>query len=50
MSGAQGTAAAGQTPRLFAFCIFKYFPYGGISRDLMKLVDACLARGHRVRV
>ena len=50
MSGAQDTAAAGKTPRLFAFCIFKYFPYGGISRDLMKLVDACLARGHRVRV
>jgi UDP-glucose:(heptosyl)LPS alpha-1,3-glucosyltransferase len=40
----------GQTGRLFAFCIFKFFPYGGISRDLMKLVDECLARGHRVRV
>ncbi len=33
-----------------AFCIFKYFPHGGISRDLMKLVRECLDRGHRVRV
>lgn len=40
----------GQRERLFAFCIFKFFPYGGISRDLMKLVDECLARDHRVRV
>ena len=33
-----------------AFCIFKYFPHGGIPRDLMKLARECLARGHRVRV
>jgi UDP-glucose:(heptosyl)LPS alpha-1,3-glucosyltransferase len=33
-----------------AFCIFKYFPYGGIQRDLMKLARESLARGHRVRV
>lgn len=33
-----------------AFCIFKYFPFGGIQRDLRKLVNACLARGHTVRV
>ncbi len=33
-----------------AFCIFKFFPHGGISRDLMKLARECLARGHRVRV
>lgn len=35
---------------LIAFCIFKYFPYGGIPRDLMKLVRECRSRGHRVRV
>jgi len=40
----------GEGTRLFAFCIFKYFPFGGISRDLMKMVDECLARGHGVRV
>ncbi len=34
----------------FAFCIFKYFPYGGIQRDLMKVVGECLARGHRVKI
>lgn len=33
-----------------AFCIFKYFPHGGIPRDLMKIARECLARGHRVRV
>ncbi|MCZ6618387.1 MAG: glycosyltransferase family 4 protein [Gammaproteobacteria bacterium] len=33
-----------------AFCLFKYFPHGGISRDLMKMARECLHRGHRVRV
>ena len=33
-----------------AFCLFKFFPFGGISRDFMKLSDECRARGHRVRV
>ncbi len=34
----------------FAFCIFKYFPYGGIQRDLLKVVRECRARGHAVKV
>ena len=33
-----------------AFTIFKYFPHGGIQRDLMKMARECLKRGHRVRV
>jgi UDP-glucose:(heptosyl)LPS alpha-1,3-glucosyltransferase len=33
-----------------AFCLFKYFPFGGIPRDFMKLGDECRRRGHRVRV
>ena len=33
-----------------AFCIFKYFPYGGIQRDLLKLGRECLARGMSVRI
>ena len=33
-----------------AFAIFKVFPHGGVARDLRKLVAACLARGHEVRV
>ncbi|MCP5180956.1 MAG: glycosyltransferase family 4 protein [Pseudomonadales bacterium] len=34
----------------FAFCLFKYFPYGGIQRDLVKFLNASRARGHCVRV
>ena len=34
----------------FAFCIFKYFPYGGIQRDLMKFVNECQKRGHEVKI
>ena len=33
-----------------AFCIFKYFPYGGIQRDLLKMSRECRARGMRVRI
>jgi UDP-glucose:(heptosyl)LPS alpha-1,3-glucosyltransferase len=34
----------------FAFCIFKYFPFGGIQRDLRKLATVCVSRGHKVRI
>ena len=34
----------------FAFCIFKYFPFGGIQRDMMKMVAECRRRGHQVRI
>ncbi len=34
----------------FAFCVFKYFPFGGISRDLERIARESLARGHTVRV
>ena len=33
-----------------AFSIFKYFPFGGIQRDLLKLTRECQRRGHDVRV
>ena len=33
-----------------AFCLFKYFPYGGIQRDLLKLGRECRARGMNVRI
>jgi len=33
-----------------AFCLFKYFPFGGIPRDLIKLSAECRRRGHQVRV
>lgn len=34
----------------FAFCLFKYFPYGGLQQDLVRLAGVCLARGHRIKV
>ena len=33
-----------------AFCIFKYFPYGGVARDLAMIAAEALRRGHSVRV
>lgn len=33
-----------------AFAIYKYFPYGGIQRDLLKIARAAVARGHSVRI
>lgn len=31
-----------------ALVIFKYFPFGGIQRDLLKVARECQARGHKV--
>jgi len=33
-----------------ALSIFKYFPYGGIQRDMLKVARECLRRGHQVKV
>lgn len=33
-----------------AFCLFRYFPYGGLQRDMLAIARACVARGHRVTV
>ncbi len=33
-----------------AFCLFHYFPYGGLQRDFLRIALACLARGHEVHV
>jgi UDP-glucose:(heptosyl)LPS alpha-1,3-glucosyltransferase len=33
-----------------AFCLFKYFPYGGLQRDFMRIAQECLRRGHDVDV
>ena len=32
-----------------AFCIFRVFPHGGLSRDFTKIATACAERGHGVR-
>ncbi|MGE3296245.1 MAG: glycosyltransferase family 4 protein [Porticoccaceae bacterium] len=33
-----------------ALCLYKYFPYGGLQRDFLRIARACQARGHHVRV
>lgn len=34
----------------FAFCLFKYFPFGGLQQDFLRIAKVCLARGHQVDV
>ena len=29
-----------------AFCLYKYFPHGGLQRDLLRIALACQRRGH----
>jgi UDP-glucose:(heptosyl)LPS alpha-1,3-glucosyltransferase len=33
-----------------AFCLYKYFPFGGMQRNFLRIAKACLSRGHAVRV
>lgn len=33
-----------------AFVLFKYFPYGGLQRDFMRIAQLCRERGHAVTV
>ncbi|MBW2349489.1 MAG: glycosyltransferase family 4 protein [Deltaproteobacteria bacterium] len=33
-----------------AFCLFRYFPHGGLQRDFFRMVEICAARGHLVDV
>jgi len=33
-----------------AFTLFKYFPFGGLQRDFLRIALACQARGHTIRV
>lgn len=33
-----------------AFCLFNYFPYGGLQRDFMRIAQECLKRGHTIDV
>ena len=32
----------------FAFCLFKYFEYGGLQRDFLRIATECTSRGHDV--
>lgn len=33
-----------------AFCLYKFFPFGGMQRDFLRIAQACQARGHAIRV
>ncbi|MDR2259797.1 MAG: glycosyltransferase family 4 protein [Azoarcus sp.] len=37
-------------PMQLAFCLYKYFPFGGLQRDFLRIALACQARGHVIRV
>jgi len=32
------------------FVLFKYFPFGGLQRDMLRIAQACQARGHEIHV
>lgn len=33
-----------------AFCLFKYFPYSGLSKDFLRILQECHDRGHELHV
>jgi UDP-glucose:(heptosyl)LPS alpha-1,3-glucosyltransferase len=33
-----------------AFVLYKYFPFGGLQRDMVRIASACQARGHEIHV
>lgn len=35
---------------LVAFCLYKYFPYGGLQRDFLRIAQNVEAQGHHIRV
>lgn len=34
----------------FAFCLFKYYPYGGLERNFIRITQACQQRGHSIDI
>lgn len=46
--GAEPQAAP--APLRLAFCVLKYFPYGGMQRNLLRIAEGCRARGHTVEI
>lgn len=33
-----------------AFCLFKYFPFGGLQRDFLRIAKACQDKGYQIQV
>ena len=36
--------------KTLAFCIYKYFPHGGLQRDMLRIALACQGRGYTIAV
>ncbi len=34
----------------FAFCLYKHFPYSGLSLDMLRIAHECIQRGHQATV
>ncbi|HFD11548.1 MAG TPA: glycosyltransferase [Crenotrichaceae bacterium] len=34
----------------FIFCLFNYFPHGGLERNFLSIVEECVQRGHQVSI
>ena len=34
----------------FAFCLYKHFPYSGLSLDMLRIANECVQRGHKASV
>ena len=34
----------------FAFCVFSYYPFGGMERNLLRIALHCVAHGHQVAI
>ena len=33
-----------------AFCLFKYYPFGGLERDFLRIAETCAQRGHTIDI
>jgi UDP-glucose:(heptosyl)LPS alpha-1,3-glucosyltransferase len=33
-----------------AFCLFKYYPHGGLTRDFLRIVEVCQRRGYSIDI
>ena len=44
------TQQGNKTRLKLAFCLYKYFPYGGLQRDFLKIALSCQQQGHQIRV
>lgn len=49
-SALRKSAEASESKGTVAFCLFKYFPYGGLQRDFLRIAEKTRQRGCRIRV